>query len=821
MSFIIFGENLKFLQHKLMIFVIGLQLNLKIMIKNFFRIAIRNILKNKGISLINVAGLAIGLAASVLILLWIQDELSFEKFNLNAKSIYRVEEDQFYSGERFHVSVTPHPAGPVWKAKIPEIKEQTRVHPWLPRLLFRQADKVFFESSIIAADSDLCKIFSFPFMSGDPATALNSPNSIVLTEKLATKYFGNENPMGKTLTLENKYQFMVTGVMKNLPKNSEFVFEGVLPYSFLKEIGASDNFWGNNSIFTYVMLEKGADLNSINKKLTDIGLENNPQSNTKFVLLPLLDIHLHATWGYGDSKGPIIVIYIFTVIAILVLLIACINFINLSTSKALSRSKEIGIKKVAGASRISLIVQFLLESLLLAALAMLIAMILVGISIGVFNNISGKTFTVTDLFQARFIISYISIGLLAGIISGFYPALYLSSFRPVKVLKGAAVSGKGNGRLRQILVVVQFSLSILIAISAIFMFMELNFLQKKDLGFNKDNLICIQMTNNMKKKYYSLEKELQKETLIQGVSASTSNPINMGSNSDGARWEGKEPGKEVLIGFNGIDYDYLKTMKMDLISGRDFSKDFSTDIAKDTTGNFLVNEEVAKIMGTGNPVGKGFKFMGYRGTIVGLLKNFHFQSAAQKIQPMAFLLADTNFLNFILIRLTPGNIPASLKSVEKTWKEVLPEYPLQYSFIDQEYRNQFKTQIRLTELLKYFTVLAVIIACLGLYGLSSYSAERRTNEIGIRKVMGAGTLTVMYSLSREFLLPVMVSILIAVPVGWMIVWNLLKHFAYRIDMSLLVFSGIAFGAILIAMLTVSFQAFKATGINPAEALKVE
>jgi putative ABC transport system permease protein len=791
------------------------------MIKNFFSIAIRNILKNKGISIINVAGLAIGLAASLLILLWVQDELSYEKFNLNAKNIYRVEEDQFYSGERFHVSVTPHPAGPVWREKIPEIKEQARMHPWLPRLLFRQADKVFFESSIVAADSGLCRIFSFPFISGDPATALNSPNSIVLTEKLATKYFGNENPIGKSITLENKYQFMVTGIMKNLPKNTEFTFEGILPYSFLKEIGASDNYWGNNSIFTYVMLEKGADPVPINKKLTDIVLENNPDSKTKFVLFPLLDIHLHARWGYGDGKGPVVVIYIFTLIAILVLLIACINFINLSTSKALSRSKEIGIKKVAGASRISLIMQFLLESILLVALALLIALILVGISIGVFNNISGKRFSVNDLFQSRFIISYLVIGVLAGIISGFYPALYLSSFKPVKVLKGAAVSGKGNGRLRQILVVVQFSLSILIAISSIFMFMELKFLQEKDLGFNKDNLISIQMTNNMKKKYYSLERELRKETLIQGVTASMSNPINIGSNSDGASWEGKEPGKEVLIGFNGIDYDYLKTMKMELISGRDFSKEFSTDISRDTTGNFLVNEEVAKIMGTGNPVGKSFRFMGCRGTIVGLLKNFHFQSAAQKIQPMAFLLADTNYLNFILIRLTPGNIPASLKAVEKTWKEVLPDYPLQYNFIDQEYRNQYRTQVRLIELLKYFTILAVIIACLGLYGLSSYSAERRTNEIGIRKVMGAGSLTVMYSLSREFLMLVIFSILIAVPLGWLVVWNLLKQFAYRIDMNMLVFTGIASGAILIAMLTVSFQAFRATGINPAEALKVE
>jgi putative ABC transport system permease protein len=448
-------------------------------------------------------------------------------------------------------------------------------------------------------------------------------------------------------------------------------------------------------------------------------------------------------------------------------------------------------------------------------------LILVGLLLGVFNNISGKSFNLTDLFQFKFVISFIVVGLLAGFISGIYPALYLSSFKPVTVLKGEAVSGKGNGRLRQILVVIQFSLSILIAIAAIFLYMQLKFMQEKDLGFDKNNLICIPMADNMKTKYYSFKNELQKETLIQGVTASLWNPVMIGSNSGGASWDGKDPEKQVLIGTNGIDYDYLEIMKMNLISGRDFSRDFPSDIARDTTGNFLVNEEVVKIMGIGDPVGKNFRFMGLNGTIVGVLKNFHFKGADQAIEPMAFALADTSFLRVILIRLTQGNIPASLKSVEKVWKEVIPEYPLQYTFIDQDYDNLFRSQIRLTRLLKYFTILAVIIASLGLYGLSSYSAERRTNEIGIRKVMGAGSLIVMYTLSKEFILLVLISIVIAIPVGWIIVGNLLRQFAYRIDMSILVFAGIAVGAIIIAMLTVSFQAYKATGINPSEALKVE
>src|SRR4030043_1737228 len=418
------------------------------MFKSFLRLTFRNILKHKGFALINITGLATGLAASLLIILWIQDELSYEKYNLNAEDIYRVEEDQFYSGEKYHVTVTPHPSGPVWKEKIPEIREQTRINR-LPRILFRQKDIVFFESSIIAADSGLFKVFTMPLMLGDPETVLNSPHSIVLTEKLAAKYFGDVNPIGRTLTLENKLPFTVTGVMKDLPKNSMFIFEGVIPYSFLTEIRAISDSWGNNSIFTFVQCEKGIDIQSVNKKLTDVVLEYLPQTLTKYLLFPLLDIHLHSQFGYEISRGPVIVIYIFTLVAVFVLLIACFNFIKLTAAKASGRSKEIGIKKVTGAGQKTLIVQFMIESLFLVSVAMLFALFLIGLALPLFNNISGKNFILHDLFQFRFIISVIIVGFAAGIISGIYPALYLSSFKPVAVLKGETVSGKAKGRLRQ------------------------------------------------------------------------------------------------------------------------------------------------------------------------------------------------------------------------------------------------------------------------------------------------------------------------------------------------------------------------------------
>ncbi len=790
------------------------------MIRNFFLTAVRNISRHKGFTFINITGLAIGLAASLLILLWVQDELSYDRFHENAETIYRVEEDQFYSGERYHVTVTPHPSGPVWKERIPEIIDQTRINR-LPRLLFRNGDNVFFESSIVAADSGLFKIFTLPFENGDPETALSDPHSIVLSEKLAEKYFGDANPLGQTITLENKFQFMVTGVMKDIPGNSIFSFQGVIPYSFLREIGAMSDSWGSNSILTFVQIAKGSDIESINKKLTDVVLEHSPETTTKYLLFPFPDIHLHAQFGYGENRGPVIAIMIFALIAVFVLLIACINFINLATAKASSRSKEIGIRKVAGADRKSMIFQFMSESLILVTASMFIALLLVGLFLNTFNNVSGKSFTLSDLLQIKFIISFIAVGLLSGFLSGIYPALYLSSFKPVSVLKGETVSGKGNGRLRQILVVIQFSLSILIATAAIFMNQQLRFLQNKDLGFEKEDLICIPMSQDMKSKYYSFKSELLKETLITGVTASRVNPVMIGSNSGGASWPGKDPEKMVLIGTNGIDYDYLETMKMELVSGRNFSRDFPGDMARDTTGNFLVNEEVVKIMDIGDPVGKSFSFMGLNGTIVGVLKNFHFKGADQPIEPMAFALAGTRFLDYILIRLTPGKTEESLKSVEKVWNELIPEFPLQYTFIEQDYENLFRSQIRLTGLLKYFTMLALIIASLGLYGLSAYSTEKRSNEIGIRKVMGADSSSVIITMAKEFLVLVLISIIIALPVGWLVVVNLLKQFAYRIDPGVIVFALIGAGALIIALLTVSFQAFKASRINPVEAIKSE
>ncbi len=797
------------------------------MIKNIFRIIFRNIARQKGFTIINLTGLAVGMATSLLILMWVMDELSYEKFNEHAGQIYMVNQDQFYTGDRFRVQVTPHPCAPVWKERIPEIRETSRLVV-LPKLLFRIGDKVFYETQIKAADSGMLKVFTLPLVSGDARSALRDPHSIILSEKLSKKYFGDDDPVGKVITLENKFPFTVSAVMRDIPKNSVFSASGmsrigidaIFPYAFLKEIGVSNDSWGNNSIFTFVLLERGADPKSVNKKLTDIVVEHNPETNAKFFLTPWLDYRLHTQFGFQEGKGAIVNVYIFMAIAIFILLIACINFINLAIAKAALRGKEIGVRKVAGANRLTMIGQFMIESMALVLIALIFALVLVSLLLGVFNSIAGKNFTVADIFQAKFIAGFIITGLVTGILAGIYPAFYLSSLKPVLVLRGETASGKRNSRLRQGLVVVQFSLSIFIALGAIFMYLQLKFMQEKELGFAKENLISIPLAQNVRSKYYSLKKELLKEPVILGVSAASHNPTMIGSNGGGASWMGKDPNLEVLIGQNIIDYDYLSTMKMSLVAGRDFSPDHPSDMG-DTLGNFLVNEEVAKRMGGGDVVGKSFRFMGQQGVIVGVMKNFHFSGAQEPIEPMAFAVSDSKSFSNMLVRLAPGDPPSTLKKVEKIWNRVVPDYPLEYSFIDQDYDNLYRAEIRMGLLLKYFTMVALIIACLGLYGLSTYAASRRTREIGVRKVMGAGVVSVIFSLSKEFLILVIISIAIAFPLGWYAVNKMLLEFAYRINLNWLVFGAIGLGALVVALVTVSLQAYKASCVNPAVALKAE
>jgi len=789
---------------------------MRTLLNHFFRFTARQF----GTSLITIAGLATGLAAAFLILMWAMDELSYERFNEQINRIYMVNQVQHYSGQDYRVAVTPYPCGPVWREQIPAIEEAVRIVR-LHHQLLRTGDKSFYEPRMIAADSGFFSIFTSRVIQGDIKSAVRHPHAIILTEKLARKYFGNQDPIGKTIELENTTLFTVEAVIADPPRNTRLRYEAIIPYAYLAETGQTSDNWGSNTILTFVLLKPNAEPTEVNQQMTNIVHQQKETLTADFYLLPWTDFHLRTLYGSGEGQKPIARIYIFFAIALFIILIACINFVNLSTAKATFRAKEIGIRKSAGANRSHMILQFLGESGLTVLLAMLLALGLAMLILGPFNTISGKQFRIDDLFQWDYLLAFLATGILTAILAGIYPAFYLSSLNPVTVLRGEKLKGSLNSWLRKGLVVVQFTLSVFIALGAVFMYLQLRYMQNKELGYQKENVICISMADNMKERYDLLRSELLNTPGVESVAASSSNPVEVGSNSSGAMWDEKDPKTEVLIGFNGIDEDYIQTMGIHISGGRSFSREFPGDKVGDTTGNFLVNEEVARLMGGGDVVGKRFSFLGIQGIIAGVMQNFHFEGVAEPINPMAFYLTEGKNLDVILIRLSPGNTPDALASLEKTWNRVIPDYPLEYTFLDQDYEALYESETRIGLLLKYFTIIALIIACMGLYGLSAWEASRRTREIGVRKAMGAGIFTILIGISREYFFMILVSIGLACILAWFIVGSMLDQFAYRIPMGAGVFLLTGFAALIIAMFTISIQTIRASEINPSLALRNE
>ena len=793
------------------------------MFRNYLITAIRSLYRQKGFSLINILGLAFGLACALLILLWVQDELSFDRFHEHAERLYRVEEDQYYSGEVYHVNVTPYPSGPVWKDEIPEIEDACR-YQWPSGMLFTFGEKAFYEGGCVAVDSTFFDLFNYEFLHGNKATALTEPYSAVLTEETAEKYFGDENPIGKSLSVNNQFEFTVTAVLRSIPKNSINQFDILVPFDYLREIGQYSDSWGNNSIRTYIKLYENAVIDSVDSKLTAIVKQHNEETTTDFMVAPFTRIHLHQYWGYGHDPGAIVFVYIFSAIAIFVLLIACINFMNLSTARSATRAREIGLRKVSGAGRRAVITQFFGESVLLAFISLIFALIIVSSILEVFNKVSGKELNFNSLLTPQFIIAMILVTLIAGLISGIYPALYLSAFRPIKVLKGDLSAGMKSGWFRKVLVVVQFTLSVFLIIGTVIIYRQLNYMKSKDLGYDRENMFYFQMRGQIKDNYQTIKDEFLRDPQVLGVSAASSQPHQIGSNSGGGDWDGRDPDLSVLIGNNIVDYDFIETMKIELKDGRSFSREFPGDMAslEDTSANFMINEVLEEIMEKENAVGERFQMWGMQGRIVGVMKDFHYHSVRTKIEPLMFMLGFEEYLSWIVVRVAPGDLTKTMKGLEKTWTEIMPGYPFEYNFVDESIDQMYRTEERLGNLLKYFTILAIIIACLGLFGLASFTAEQRTQEIGIRKVMGAKVGTVMMLLSKEFSILVIISCLIAIPASILVMGKVfLQNFEYRTDMAWWIFLAASLAALLIAILTVSYQAARAALTNPADALRYE
>ncbi len=811
------------------------------MFKNYVKVAWRNISRHKGYSFLNIIGLAVGMACALFILFWVQDELSFDRFHANAGTLYRVEQDQATGQGKFHVPVTPFPLGPALKAEIPEIKDATRAaRPG--DLLVRYGENAFFESRVIAVDPQIFQMFTFPLLKGDPMTALNRPGSLVISEDMARKYFAGADPMGKNVTINNSHAFTVTGVLKNIPRNSSLSFDMLVPFDFIKTLGQYNDSMGDNEIVTFVQLNPQSNAATAAEKITRlvtdrivVEIGNDPELQKKiqsdpalrkrfenyrgpdFMLMPLADLRLFAYFGFSRNDMGIQYVYTFSIIALFVLLIACINFMNLATARSANRAKEVGLRKVVGAQRKSIIGQFYCESILTALLATAVSLVLVLLFLPVFNTLSGKMMTLASLLQGRSLLGILAVTLFTGIIAGSYPALFLSSFQPANVLKAGRSGGAKGALLRKSLVVLQFGMSILLLIGMGVVARQIDYMRNKKLGYDKEQLIYLPLRGETFSSYATLKEQLLRNPRVLNVTATHQEPTEIGSNGSSADWDGKDPSQKYLIGYAAVDFDYPETLKIEMAAGRTFSRKYATDSGR----AWMVNEEVTKLMGIdpAAAIGKRFNW-GVDGTIVGVMKNFHYQSVRNAIEPLAVIVAPEE-LRFAIVRLKAGDIPAALEDVKRTWANVFPQYPSEYRFFDEDFGRMYQDDERMGALLKVFAGLAVIIACLGLFGLASYIAEQRTKEIGVRKFLGASSSGIVVLLSTQFAKWVLLANLLAWPCAYILMKNWLQGFAYRSAIAWWLFALTGTGTLAIALLTVSFQAFRAARQNPVDSLRYE
>ena len=793
------------------------------MFKNYLKIALRNLKRHKGYSFINIAGLAIGMACCILILLWVQDELSYDRFHENGKDIYRI----MSYGTRYMIEGidgTPAPLAPAVKEEVPGIVNYARFSD-IPKLVFKYGDKVFYETRGLIADPSIFEIFTFPFAQGDPKTALSEPLDIVITETMAKKYFGNENPVGKTMEIEGR-PAAVTGVIQDIPHNSHIQFDFLSSYEFIQELTNYGMSWGSFNFVTYLQLEANRDIQEIGKNITAVAAKNNcPQvkDGVEFRLQPLSAIHLdnRAAFRNYSNVGDRKYVYVFSIIAFFILFIACVNFMNLSTARSTTRAKEVGMRKTVGASRRQLIMQFFGESLFLNSMACVFSLILVSVLLPAFNQVTGKQLKL-DLIDVQLVLGLIIIVLLTAVTAGSYPAIYLSSFRPVKVLKGVFKSeGKGQ-TFRRILVVTQFTLSIALLIGTSVAYNQLRFLRYSKLGFNKENIVYVPIKENIGKRYDAFKAELLNDSNIQFVAAQYYLFAEEGAfRSTGYNWEGRKEGQEVDIILNLVDYDFIPMLDLELVEGKNFAKEYSTD----ATQAYILNEEAIKAMGIQDPVGKQFSYGKRKGTIIGVLKNAHFRSLHVEIEPHVFFflndVSEATQYGVVLIKINGNKTEEALAKIQGVWENINPISPFEFHFLDQKYDSLYRKEKKIGTILNAFTLFAIVISCLGLFGLASFLTERRTSEIGIRKVLGASESGIVFLLSKQFTKWVLIANLFAWPAAYFVMNEWLKSFAYRINIGVWTFVLSGLLAVGIALGTVSYQALKAARANPIDSLRYE
>jgi putative ABC transport system permease protein len=791
--------------------------NNKAMIKNYFRIAFRNIMRQKAYSIINISGMAIGLASSILILLWVQNERSYDRFHKNASQIYRI------TGElgdlTAAVNAEAMPAG--LKAELPVIKDYTRLS-LTSTMLFEAGNSKFEEKRVFYADPSFMDMFSFPLVKGDRAAALNNVDGVLITQNIAEKYFGDENPIGKILRRDNRENVVVTGVLANIPANSDLQFDFILPMAALEKAnqGSNGDKWENFNFYSYIQLAQTfdpspANLAALEKQMKQV-FSKHSSMPVLFHLQPLPRIHLApASMGDMPGHGNAQYVNIFFITAILILIVACINFMNLATARSARRAKEISLRKVAGARRWQLILQFLSEAVFISFVSLFLALVIVRLSLPVFNEIADKKLAI-PFSNVRFWLNLSGIALLAGLVSGSYPALFLSRFNPVKVLKGNLRSMGGNLLFRNALVVIQFTTSIILLVGTVVIYNQLKFIKSRNPGFEKANLLYMPTTGELWNKQQALKNELKQNPLTSDFAITSDLPTNLQSGNGSAEWEGKDPNLHMVYSLMDVNEDFIDVFKLKLVNGRSFSRSFPAD-----SNNFMVNEKMLGIMGL-NPataVGKAFSFTGRSGTIVGVVKDFNFKPVQQGIEPL--ILRYNKDGGFMVVRTLPGKTEATIQALSKISQQLNPAYPFKFDFLDQDMANLYKGEQQMGNIFNLFAILGIFIACLGLYGLSAFMAEQRTKEIGVRKVLGASVGNLVFLLSAGITKLVLIAIIIAIPLSWWAVNGWLANFAYHIQVSWLVFFTASLGALGIALLTVSYESIKAAIVNPIKSLRTE
>ncbi len=802
------------------------------MLRNYFLVALRNIRKQRFYSIINIVGLTVGIVATLFIILYIKDELSYDRFHANIDRLYRVGLNGRLAGQEVHVVNTPPPLASAMVSEVPGVEQALRLWEWND-VVVKYEDKVFTEDRIFHTDSNFFKVFSFQLLEGDPETALKEPNSMVLTESVARKFFGDEEALGKVITFSNDNKAMkVTGVIQDAPSNSHFKYNYLVSFTS-NDFGKSDQ-WLSNSLHTYFVLHDGANVDDVLANLNEslipkyvgpqiqqflgISLDQFIQQDGKYgyFINPVKDIHLYSDVdGEMEPPGDIAYIYIFVAIGFFILIIAAINFMNLSTARSSGRSREVGMRKTLGSLRWQLISQFLMESLVYSVVAVALAVLLVLILLPQFNLLSGKEFTFGQLLDPYMIGGIIGLTIFLGFLAGSYPAFYLTSFKVTEVFKGSVAKGTKSGWIRGGLVVVQFFISILLIVCTILVHNQLQYTQNKNLGFDKEKVIVISNVDRLGNNRKAFKDALMSDVNI--VAASYSNSVIPGVNNTTILRK-PESEEDHIIGVYYADYEQVDVMGFELVAGRNFSRDFPSD-----SSAMLVNESIVKAMGWKDPIGE--KLISFNGpepqeiTVVGVLKDYNFESLRENIRPILIQLGD--FGNDMTVRYRLDNPTDAVALIESKWKEVAPGEPFEFAFLDQRFDEMYRSEQRLGVLFTIFTGLAILIACLGLFGLAAFTAEQRTKEIGIRKAMGASSISIVRLLSTEFVKFILIAFVFSIYPAYYFISGWLENFAYRVDINwwVLLLSGAM--ALVIALLTVSIQSVKASRLNPATTLRYE